>query len=160
MATPVTERDSALCSAESAGALAEREAVPANAQTATISVHSAMTHRERVQSWVQSASAYLTPPSVVTDRPASVKELSAYAHRAGWTANQAGFVRSAGVAWLRLVGLPSTVVCRYVEWIAQRPGRAVPVAVLVKALTLTTPGGWALDNILAPAAHAAAWVLL
>ncbi len=160
MSAPVTERDSAVCIAESTGIPAERGTGVANGQTGTIPVHSAITQRERVQSWLQAATVYLTPPSVLTDSPASVAELAAYAKRADWTASQTGFLRGAGVAWFRLVGLPITVVCRYVEWIAQRPGRAIPVAVLVKVAALTTPGAWAVDNILTPVAHAAAWILL
>lgn len=172
MSAPVTERESALCSAEFGGAPTERELAPANGQTVTIPVHSAITHRDRVQSWVRAASAYFTPPAVLTERPASVAELRAYAEQADWTASPAacvdehgrrhapGTIRRLGIWWYRLVGLPTTVACRYAEWIAQRPGRAIPVFVLWKLCISSGPGPWVSDNVILPAAHAAAWILL
>jgi len=120
--------------------------------------------------------AYFTPPSVLKEPPASVEDLADYAHRAGYTKHprisvtvdpltgqkteRRHWVREAGIWWHRLIGIPVTAVCRYVEWIAQRPGRAVPVLLLVKLLAQTSYGSWAITYLFAPVAHAAAWVLL
>ena len=124
--------------------------------------------RERLLAFL----AYFTPPAVLTERPASMPELSAYAHRGDWTKRKAeparkgvpeqkrGPVRTAGIWWHRLVGLPVTVVCRYVEWIAQRPGRAIPVFVLWKAFISTGAGPWIVQNLLAPVGRVAGWIFL
>ncbi len=117
------------------------------------------TLRERMRSGLGGLKEYLTPPSVLSESPASVAELAAYAHWGVWTSST-GPLRRLGIVWHRLVGLPVTVVCRYVEWIAQRPGRAVPVFVLWKLLISTGPGPWVADHIIRPVLGVLAWVLL
>ena len=104
--------------------------------------------------------AYVTPPSVLTEAPASVAELAAYAHWGAWTSGTDGPLRKLGIVWHRLIGLPVTVVCRYVEWTAQRPGRAIPVYLLWKLLISTGPGPWAADHLIRPVLGVLAWVLL
>jgi hypothetical protein len=160
MTAAVTQRDTALCSAESVDAPAERVTSPATSQTGSFPVQSAITQRDRLQDLLRAARGYVTPPAVLTDRPASVAELSAYAHRAGWTARSDGPLRVAGVWWFRLIGLPLTVAGRYVEWIAQRPGRAIPVFGLWKLVILTGGGPWFADHVIRPVGHVLAWVLL
>lgn len=124
------------------------------------SLHSKVdTLREQVRSGLVAVRAYVTPPSVLVERPASVAELSAYAHWGTWTA-EAGVLRNLGIAWYRLAGLPVTVICRYVEWIVQRPGRALVVFALVKLLLSTGPGPWVADHLIRPVLGAVAWVLL
>lgn len=118
------------------------------------------TLRERMRSGWEWLREYVTPPSVLTESPASVAELAAYAHWGAWTSSTGGPLRRLGIVWHRLVGLPTTVVCRYVEWIAQRPGRAIPVYLLFKLLISTGPGPWAAENIIRPVLGVLAWVLL
>ncbi len=103
---------------------------------------------------------YFTPPQVLTDRPASIPELSVYARKGAWTARLDGGIRATGVWFWYLVGLPATVACRAVEWIFQRPGRLAVLAALWALLKFTSPGGWIIDNLLSPIAHAVAWALL
>jgi hypothetical protein len=102
---------------------------------------------------------YFTPPSVLTARPSSVRELRVYAHGAGWTAD-VGLLRSLGIGYFRLIGRPATVVCRYVEWIAQRPGRALPVFAAWKLFILVGPGPWVADYLIRPAGVLAGWIFL
>jgi hypothetical protein len=118
------------------------------------------TLRERIRSGWAGVREYLTPPSVLTEPPASVAELAAYVHWGTWTSSTGGPLRKLGIVWHRLISLPITVVCRYVEWIAQRPGRALPVYLLWKLLISTGPGPWVADHIIRPVLGALAWVLL
>ncbi len=103
---------------------------------------------------------YFTPPHLFTDRPASIPELSVYARKGAWTARLDGHVRTAGVWFWRLVGLPVTVACRATEWIFQRPGRVAALAALWALLKFTSYGAWFLDTVVSPIAQALAWVLL
>lgn len=104
--------------------------------------------------------AYLTPPQVFTDRPASLAELAEYARYAQWTTQDAGLVRACGIWWYRLVGYPKTVTGRYAEWIWQRPGRAIPALLTVKLIAHTTPGAWVVDHVVYPAAQLAGHIFL
>lgn len=103
---------------------------------------------------------YWIPPAVLTEPPAPVADLAAYARAGAWTRRRSGLVRSAGVWWFRLVGLPYTVVCRYAEWIAQRPGRAIPVLLFVKVMASTSWGSWTVEHLVEPATRAAIWLFL
>lgn len=103
--------------------------------------------------------AYITPPSVLTERPPSVAALAAYARWGAWTTST-GTVRKLGIVWHRMFSLPATVVCRYTEWLWQRPGRLIPVFVLWKLLISTGPGPWAADHLIRPLLGVLAWVLL
>lgn len=123
-------------------------------------LHPAITERDRWGEWGARFLTYFTPPTVLTDRPAAIPELAVYAHEGGWTRQQHGALRASGIWWWRLVGLPKTVISRYREWIWQRPGRAIPVLLLVKLLALTGPGTWAVNHLFLPAARAAVWLLL
>ncbi len=122
-------------------------------------LHSAITVGDRVRSAVGWAKELYAPPPILAERPPSVAALSAYAKHGAWTRTRKGFLRSAGVAWFRVVGVPITVACRVAEWIWQRPGRAIPVAVLVKVLAHTTPGVWVV-NAGSYVVGALAWALL
>lgn len=118
------------------------------------------TLREQLRSGLGGMKDYLTPPSVLTESPASVAELAAYAHWGTWTTSADGPLRKLGIVWHRAFGLPATVVCRYVEWLWQRPGRAIPVFVLWKLLISTGPGPWAVEHLIHPILGVIAWVLL
>jgi hypothetical protein len=118
------------------------------------------TLREQIRSGLGGIKGYLTPPSVLTEAPASVAELAAYAHWGAWTKSTGGPLRKLGIVWHRMFSLPATVVCRYVEWLAQRPGRLIPVFALFKLLISTGPGPWVADHLIHPVLGALAWVLL
>lgn len=122
--------------------------------------HPAITKRDRWSGWGARFLTYFTPPTILADRPASIPELATYAHEGGWTRQQHGLLRASGIWWWRLVGLPKTVISRYREWIWQRPGRVIPVLLLIKLLALTGPGMWVVDHLFLPAARAAVWLLL
>lgn len=152
----VTAGNSPLSTGESEGAPAERETGPEDS-----TLHSErFTVRDRLVGWFERSRDYWLPPNLLTNPPASFVELSAYAHRAGWTRRLDGPVRAAGIAYHRLVGLPVTVVCRYIEWICQRPGRLVPVYGVWKLFVSTGPGPAIADNVIRPCLAVAGWVLL
>lgn len=154
--TPVTDRNSEVGSSDFHDPHAERETGPDEAQTRK----SALTDRDMWADLARRALAYITPPSVLTGHPDTVAQLAAYAKAGAWTRRRSGVIRALGVWWYRLVGLPYTVTCRYAEWIAQRPGRAIPVLLLVKLLASTTPGAWVVEHVIVPIGHAAAWLFL
>lgn len=96
---------------------------------------------------ITSTATYFTPPSIVTARPDSVVELRRYPREGDWLLAKVGPLRTLAVAYWRTVGLPITVVCRYVEWIAQRPGRAVLAYLLWRLFTVAGPGRWIVGNV-------------
>lgn len=152
----VTFSDRLPASGQSEDAPAERETAPE-----LPTVHpDRLTLRDRLVEWLGASRAYWVPPNLLTQPPASVAELAAYAHHAGWTRRADGPVRGLGVAWHRAVSLPVTTVCRYVEWTAQRPLRALPIFGLWKLFILTGPGPQIADHIIRPALGFLAWVLL
>jgi len=118
------------------------------------------TLREQIRSGLAGFRAYVTPPSVLTDPPPSVAELRGYARWGAWTGSTEGPLRRLGLLWHRLFSLPVTVLCRYTEWLWQRPGRLIPVFLLFKLLISTGPGPWVADHIIRPVLGAVAWVLL
>lgn len=154
--TPVTDRNSEVGTSDLRGSFSERETTPDGPQTRK----SALTDRDFWLNLVDRVRAYLTPPSLLTERPDSVAQLAAYAKTGAWTKRRTGAIRSAGIWWYRLVGLPYTTICRYAEWIAQRPGRAIPVLLLVKLLASTTPGSWFVEHVIVPVGHTVVWLFL
>ncbi len=114
----------------------------------------------RIRAFGASTAAYWTPPAVYTDRPASLAELAAYAKQAPWTHQQTGIIRGLGVAYYRGVAYPYTVISRYREWFAQRPGRLLVLFGGVKLAAMTGPGIWAVDHLVYPAARIAGHVFL
>lgn len=155
-ASDVTESESAPCTADSEDAPAERE----TATSRLSSLQSAITDGDAWRRWLAVAGKHFTPPSVLTERPPSVQALTRYAYHGAWTRRTIGPVRMFGVAWLRTIGLPTTVWSRYSEWIWQRPGRAIPVLLLVKLLAVTGPGAWAVEHLIQPAVSFALWLFL
>jgi hypothetical protein len=152
----ITVGDSPLSSGQFAHPTPERAQVPDSPtlHPATITV------RDRVLGWIDRSRDYWVPPNLLTQPPASLAELSDYAHWAGWTSRTDGPIRTAGILWHRAIGIPATAVCRYVEWTAQRPGRAIPVFGVWKLFILTGPGPAIADNIIRPCLGFLAWVLL
>jgi hypothetical protein len=118
------------------------------------------TLREQIRSGLAGFRAYVTPPSVLTDPPPSVAELRAYVRWGAWTGSTDGPLRNLGLLWHRLFSLPVTVVCRYTEWLWQRPGRLIPIYLLFKLLISTGPGPWVAGHIIRPVLGVVAWVLL
>lgn len=106
-----------------------------------------ITFRDRLLGALDGSRAYWVPPSLLTEPAPSLMELSAYAHRGPWTKDR---MRTLGVVWFRAVALPVTVTCRYVEWVAQRPGRAVPVLALWWLFRATGHGPWIDTNLIHP----------
>lgn len=103
---------------------------------------------------------YFRPPRIMTARPADVPALLRYARVGSWTKSENGAIRKAGVAYWHLIGLPTTVVCRYVEWIAQRPGRALIVFLLWRLVISNRPGPWVVQNVFSPIGSIAKWLFL
>lgn len=101
---------------------------------------------------------YWTPPKLWNRPAASLDDLSAYAHHGEWT-SRTGFLRALGIGWWRLVGLPTTWLCRRTEWISQRPGRAFAVLLIVKLAAHSGPGQIVLQW-LGVALHWLAWLAL
>jgi hypothetical protein len=118
------------------------------------------TLREQIRSGLAGFRAYVTPPSVLTDPPPSVAQLRAYARWGAWTSSTNGPLRRLGLLWHRLFSLPVTVICRYTEWLSQRPGRLIPVYLLWKLLISTGPGPWVAGHLIRPVLGVIAWVLL
>lgn len=78
---------------------------------------------------VRLAEVFQPPEIWDTDRP-SLAKVAARAKRGGWTKTD-GTVRRAGIAYFRLVYVPTAAACRYLDWIVERPSRlAVALAVL------------------------------
>ncbi len=141
---------------------------PEDAPTETISAGHSVTppttrmsgFRVSAARWYQASAAYWTPPKLFTDRPASLQQLADYATHAPWTAQQAGIWRTAGIGYYRLVAYPKTVSKRYGEWVWQRPGRLLLHVGVIKLVTLTGPGSWAVDHLVYPVAHLAGRLFL
>ncbi|MGH3737132.1 MAG: hypothetical protein ACRDT6_16180 [Micromonosporaceae bacterium] len=107
---------------------------------ASVSPQTAHTQRDR---WWDRQLADLTPPTVWSQPPASLRELSLYARHAAW-GPQTGFVRGCGIWWCRLVGIPVSTFAYYVAWIAQRPSRTTVALLLYTVLAHTKFVGWLL----------------
>lgn len=114
--------------------------------------------RDRTFAALARLKTYFMPPSLLTDPPPSMTQLAAYARRGAWTGSRKGFIRSLGVWWYRLVAIPVTAVCRYVEWTLQRAGRAVAVYLVWRLLIST--GGPAVHTPIHTVLRFVAWVLL
>lgn len=104
--------------------------------------------------------AYWTPPAMFTDQPASMADLADYARHAPWTSQTSGAIRTAGIAYWNGLALPYTATARYREWVFQRPGRLAAHLAGLKLFALTTPGIWAVDHLIYPAAHLVGQILL
>lgn len=156
----VTDRNSALCNAESADVPAERETARFRLST----LHSAITDRDDrpvdSAAWIKRFGAYFTPPAVLAEQAPAVDQIKAYAHRAAWTSRTDGPVRAVGIGWCYLIAIPMTVWSRIREWVWQRPARALVVLVTVKALTFLPPVGWLVDHLIKPAVRFALWLFL
>lgn len=72
------------------------------------------------------------PPEIWTDDRPALAKAAARAKRGEWTKAKGG-VRKAGVAYFRFVYLPTAAVCRYVDWVVERPSRLI-VALAVLGL--------------------------
>ncbi|KWX04622.1 hypothetical protein TH66_00235 [Carbonactinospora thermoautotrophica] len=142
---PVTTQSEAAHRTPHSGAGAERAANASPRARARVkdTEQTALTQRDRwsgllgrLVGWL---AGELTPPTVWADPPASLREISRYAHHGAWT-TETGAWRTAGVWWCRLVAIPVSTLAYYTAWIAQRPSRTVVVTVLYVVAAHTTPG--------------------
>jgi hypothetical protein len=116
------------------------------------------------RNWLEGATsrsrAYWIPPRFLTKPPASIAEMTAYAHRAGWTSQTTGLARKLGVVWFYVVAIPAAVVTRYVGWMTERPGRSLLAFGLWQLLIRTGGGPWIAEHLIDPLLAAAAWIFL
>lgn len=95
------------------------------------------------------------------DVPLGWDELTAYAHRGAWTKDGRTFLRGLGVLWLCVVGLPTVVCARFLEWLLTRPSRGLMSAVVVELVLRGTPfGHWLAAGVVRPFFHGLAMVFL
>lgn len=118
------------------------------------------TDGDRLRHALTAARRYWIPPNLLVNPPPTYAQLVNYAYRGAWAAKPAGPIREAGIFWHRTVSLPVTAVCRYIEWVAQRPGRALPIYGLWRLLLATDAGHWLAANLVHPALAAIGWALL
>lgn len=137
----------------------EREMAPQDAQTQKSEETPTATIGDIARGLAVGARPYFTPPSVLTDPAAAIPELRKYPRTGRWTSSK-GPLRTLAVGYWRAVGLPTTVVCRSVEWIAQRPGRAVLVYILWRLFTVAGPGAWLVKHVGPIIGSIAKWIFL
>lgn len=106
---------------------------PARART-----ESSAAHTLRHVLW-QGWRTEFVPPTVWTDRPASLREMCLYAHHGPWAAEQ-GTARRFGIAYFWAWAMPHCVAARTWDWIAQRPSRTAAAAAIYTAVAHTTVG--------------------
>jgi hypothetical protein len=156
----VTERNSTLSSGDLEDSSAERE-TDQKVSTLHRGLHWDLT---TLRDWIEKTGtrgrAYWMPPRFLTEPPASIAEMSAYAHRAGWTSQTTGLARAAGVGWYYAVTLPVAVVTRWVGWTFERPGRGLLAFALWQLFIRTGGGPWIADHVIEPVLAALAWLLL
>jgi hypothetical protein len=100
------------------------------------------------------------PPRFLTEPPASIAEMTAYAQRAGWVSTTDGLARRLGQLWFYVVTLPVAAVTRYVGWMAERPGRAILAFAIYQMFIRSIPGIWITEHLISPILAAAAWTFL
>jgi hypothetical protein len=127
------------------GRRAGRHAVTTDQVPATVPGDDAANDTDQLFSW-REVLGYFTPPAPWVTPPASLDELARYAHVGEWAAPR-GLRRAIGIAYWYVIGLPSTVACRYIEWIVQRPGRLLTVLLIAAVLYRTPPGHWVAHTI-------------
>lgn len=92
-------------------------------------VESSITLRDRFGDLLDAAlrwlKEFLVPPQVLTEPPPAFAELTAYAYRGSWTRTASGFIRGLGTIWLIFIALPVIFGLRLIEWLIQRPTRAL-----------------------------------
>jgi hypothetical protein len=100
------------------------------------------------------------PPHVLTSPPAAYDELTAYAYRGSWTSSAHGFIRGLGTLWLIVIALPVIFALRMVEWIIQRPSRALFFVLVWELAIRTPPGLWLCHDVLRPFWSVLGWIFL
>lgn len=117
-----------------------------------------------VRDWIEKAGArsraYWIPPRFLTQPPASIAQMTAYARRAGWTQRTTGLLRGLGVGWFYAVALPVVVSTRWFGWVCERPGRGLLALVVWQLLIRTGGGPWIAVHLIEPLLGALAWLLL
>ena len=156
----VTESNSTLFSGDLEDSSAERETA-GKLSTLYRGLHWDLT---TLRDWIEGAGsrsrAYWIAPRFLTEPPASIAEMTAYARRAGWTAQTTGLFRRLGVAWFFGVALPVAVATRWFAWMCERPGRGLLGFVVWQLLIRTGGGPWIAAHVIEPLLAALAWLLL
>lgn len=137
----------------------ERETAPEDTQTQKSEETPTATAGDVARALIGAVAPYFTPPAILTDPAAPVPELRKYPRTGRWTSSK-GPLRTLAVGYWRLVALPTTAVCRSVEWIAQRPGRAVLVYLLWRLFTVAGPGAWLVKHVGPIIGSIAKWIFL
>lgn len=160
MSLDVTERETALCTADLADLPAERDTTSPDAAT----LHSAITDSDRerfdTRAWLAKFGAYFTPPPLLTDRRPAVDTMRLYAVRGRYSGSLHGAARALGLVWYRGVAVAGLVSARIWEWLTERPGRFITVALTVKALSFLPPVAWTVDHLIRPSVDTALWLFL
>ena len=160
MSLDVTERKTAVCSADSADLAAERE----TALGGPGSLHSAMTDSDRrpfdTAAWLAKFGAYCTPPPLLTERRPALDTMRLYVQRGRYTDGLSGPRRALGLVWFRGVATPALVAARLWEWLTERPARFLVVALTVKFLSFLPPVAWTVDHVIHPGVDTALRVFL
>lgn len=102
----------------------------------------ALTPGDQIKAWRVAMAALFTPPDIVrTDRP-SLQKAWAYASRGEWT-SPTGAPRRAGqvYAWF---AISAKAALYTLDWIIERPARAVTAAALVALFAQFPPLSWLL----------------
>lgn len=150
MSLDVTQRESALCNAQSLGVPSERETGLSGPE----SLHSAMTDSDRrpfdTAAWVEKFRGHFTPPELLAERRPALDTMRRYALRGRYTEDTAGWRRALGIAWYRGVAAPGLVLSRIWEWVTERPARFLVIAVTVKFLSFLPPVAWLVDHVIHP----------
>lgn len=160
MTQTVTDRNSEVCTSDFAPTPAEREIGSETPET----LHSAMTDSDRrpfdTAAWLAKFGAYFTPPPLLTERRPAVATMCRYADRGRYTADVHGAVRALGIAWFRGVAVAGLVGARLWEWLTERPGRFITVAVTAKLLSFLPPVAWTVDHLIHPGVDMALRIFL
>lgn len=156
----VTQRETALCNADSADLLSERE----TALDGPESLHSAMTDSDvlpvTTAEWVAKFKDHFTPPELLAERRPALATMRRYAERGRYTEQLTGPARALGLAYYRGVAAPSVVAARLWEWVTERPARLLVVLGVVKLLSFLPPVAWTVDHLIHPGVDMALRILL
>ncbi|WP_327029690.1 hypothetical protein OG989_03990 [Micromonospora sp. NBC_01740] len=110
--------------------------------------------------WLAKFGPYFTPPELLGERRPALATMRVYATRGRYTPTLHGVLRALGMAYFRGWAAPNLIAARLWEWLTERPGRFVVVAVTVKLLTFLPPVAWLVDHLIKPGADLALWLFL
>lgn len=88
--------------------------------------------------WLRST---FTPPDIWSAERAALSKVWAYACRGEWTTDT-GLARTIGQIYALTIAFPLIGVCALIEWVVERPARAIAVVVLLWLLSQVPPLAW------------------